>query len=35
MYHIDAAKDILNRFEKNETRSLLYEAADYIYERSI
>lgn len=35
MYHIDAAKDILNGFEKNETRSLLYEAADYIYERSI
>ncbi len=35
MYHIDAAKDILNGFEKNETCSLLYEAADYIYERSI
>ena len=33
--HIDAAKNILNGFEDNETRALLYEAADYIYERSI
>lgn len=35
IHHIDAAKEILSGFENNETRSLLYEAADYIYERSI
>lgn len=33
--HINAAKEILNGFKDNETRRLLYEAADYIYERSI
>lgn len=33
--HIDAAKEILAGFKDNETRALLYEAADYIYERSI
>lgn len=35
MQHINAAKQILSTFEDNETRALLYEAADYIYERSI
>ena len=35
MYHINAAKDILSTFKANETRALLYETADYIYERSI
>lgn len=35
LYHIDAAKAILDDFEDNNTRELLYEAADYIYERSI
>lgn len=35
MQHINVAKQILSTFEDNETRALLYEAADYIYERSI
>lgn len=33
--HIDAAKAILDTFADNSTRALLYEAADYVYERSI
>lgn len=33
--HIDAAKAILAGFADNSTRALLFEAADYIYERSI
>lgn len=32
--HINAAKKILETFRANETRSLLFEAANYIYERS-
>ena len=35
LYHIDAAKDILDGFADNATRDLLYQTADYIYERSI
>ena len=35
LYHIDAAKDILDGFAENATRDLLYQTADYIYERSI
>ncbi|MEE0434031.1 MAG: polyprenyl synthetase family protein [Peptococcaceae bacterium] len=35
LYHIDAAKAILDNFDENETRALLYQSADYIYERSI
>lgn len=34
-YHIDAAKAILDGFADNATRDLLYQTADYIYERSI
>ena len=32
---IDAAKAILDGFADNATRDLLYQTADYIYERSI
>ena len=35
MYHIDAAKAILDGLAPNDTRALLYDAADYVYERSI
>lgn len=35
LYHIDAAKAILDGFADNATRDLLYQTADYIYERSI
>lgn len=35
LYHIDAAKDILDGLADNATRDLLYQTADYIYERSI
>lgn len=35
LYHIDAAKSILDGFADNATRDLLYQTADYIYERSI
>lgn len=35
LYHIDAAKVILDGFADNATRDLLYQTADYIYERSI
>lgn len=35
MYHINAAKDILNNLPPNDTLALLYDAADYVYERSI
>ena len=35
LYHINAAKKILDQFEKNDTLNLLYDAADYVYERSI
>lgn len=31
--HINAAKEILNDFRANDTRNLLFEASDYIYER--
>lgn len=35
MYHIDAAKEILDGLAPNDTRALLYDTADYVYERSI
>lgn len=33
--HINAAKEILNTLEQNETTILLRETADYVYERAI
>lgn len=35
LYHINEAKRILDQFERNDTLNLLYDAADYVYERSI
>lgn len=35
MYHINAAKEILDGLAPNDTRALLYDAADFVYERSI
>ncbi|MDO4281456.1 MAG: polyprenyl synthetase family protein [Peptococcaceae bacterium] len=35
MHHISEAKAIVEQFDKNDTRGLLLDAANYVYERSV